>query len=61
MNWSNGWAYSTSASSSANWTVTAPLTYYTSGGTTPQPRPKTALEWLDDEIEAVCRLARQAA
>ena len=36
----------------------------TSGGggsySMPAPRPQTALEWLDAEIEATCRLAREA-
>jgi hypothetical protein len=45
-----------------NSTYTTPLTVYTGGGSgLPAPRPKTALDWLDDEIEAVCKLARQAA
>jgi hypothetical protein len=30
------------------------------GGLVSAPHPKTALEWLDDEIEAVCELARAA-
>lgn len=62
MNQGSNWAYNTvSSSSSATYTFTAPMTYYSSGSTAPVPRPKTALEWLDDEIEAVCKLARQAA
>lgn len=40
-------------------TWTGPVTVYSSGGSTmPAPRPQTALEWLDAEIEAVCKLAR---
>jgi hypothetical protein len=47
---------------SGNTTYVAPLTVYSGGGGgTPAPRPETALEWLDAEIEATCRLARQAA
>lgn len=46
-------------------TVAGPLTVYSDGGgagvySAPAPRPKTALEWLDDETESVCRLARAA-
>ena len=29
-----------------------------SNGGAPAPRPQTALEWLDAEIEAMCKLAR---
>lgn len=57
---SGDWAAS-NVSSSSSYTLTAPVTYYASGGITmPAPRPQTALEWLDAEIEAVCKLARLA-
>ena len=57
MNWSNGWAYNTASSSA---TYTMPVMYYSGGSTMPAPRPQTALEWLDAEVEAVCKLARLA-
>ena len=49
---------------SSGTTWVSPMTVTVDGGgggyTAPAPTPKTALEWLDDEIEATCRLARQA-
>ena len=64
---------STTGSSSATWPVIANggtsygkgVTYVSGGGGgglyTPPPRPQTALEWLDAEVEATCKLARQVA
>lgn len=65
----------TGGSSGVSWTM--PLTIsngsYVYGGSgnynagadagyvAPAPRPQTALEWLDAEIEATCKLARQAS
>jgi hypothetical protein len=37
---------------------TAPMVFTGGYAASPAPRPKTALEWLDDEIQAVCKLAR---
>ena len=51
--------YVYTTSSSTAWTM--PVTYYSAGGTNPVPRPQTALEWLDAEIEGICKLARMAA
>lgn len=64
--WPPQWAYNTVSSSGTTYTVTAPLAIMTGGGgggsyAVPAPRAQTALEWLDAEIEATCKLARQAA
>jgi hypothetical protein len=42
--------------------VTNGVTYISSGGTgswsAPEPKPQSALEWLDAEVEKTCALAR---
>lgn len=58
--WPQQWAYNTTCSGGTTYTMTAPLMVY-SGSTMPAPRSQTALEWLDAEIEATCKLARQGA
>ena len=62
--WPQQWMYNTVSSSGTTYTMTAPLTVYSGGAgggyTAPAPRKQTALEWLDAEIEAVCKLARIA-
>ncbi len=44
-------------------TWVGPTTISSDGGSysAPAPRPQTPLEWLDAEVEATCKLARQAA
>ena len=49
------------SSSSGNYVYSGGGSGGGSGGyTAPAPRPPTALEWLDAEIEKVCKLARLA-
>jgi hypothetical protein len=62
------YAYNTTVTTGTSTSWTLPLTisngsyvYSGSAGGVSAPRPQTALEWLDAEIEATCRLARQAA
>jgi len=51
----------TTGSSSTTWPLIVSSGHgYTYAGSTNTPRPQTALEWLDAEIEATCKLARQA-
>jgi hypothetical protein len=66
------WPYAYTTSGSATYTFSPSftsngysmplmLTSSGSGGwTAPAPREPTALEWLDAEIEATCKLARVA-
>lgn len=55
------WPYNYTTTST---TLTSMPLIVTSGGaggggwTSPAPRKQTALEWLDAEIESVCKLAR---
>lgn len=58
----------TAGSSSYTWngggsyTLSLPPVTYTSGySTNPPPRDPTVLEWLDSEVEKVCKLARAVA
>lgn len=53
-----GGSYVYTTSGSTAWTM--PVTYHSAGSTFPAPRPQTALDWLDAETEAVCKLARAA-
>ena len=60
----SGGATGYTTSSSTTWAM--PVTLYSGSGgsggyTSPAPRPQTALEWLDAEIESMCKLARQVA
>lgn len=61
------YVYTTSSSSTAGSFQFVPVgNGYTMAQPPPDParsssRPRTALDWLDDEVEAVCRLARLAA
>jgi hypothetical protein len=59
--WPQNWATTLSSSASTYTYTMSPLTVYSGGTSLPVPRPQTALEWLDAEVEAVCKLARQAA
>jgi hypothetical protein len=35
-----------------------PMTFTTSSLSPPEPRPQTAMEWLDSEVERTCAFAR---
>jgi hypothetical protein len=56
---------STSANFPVLWTGSSGymqgVTYVSGGSANPADRTPAALEWLDAEIEATCRLARLAA
>ena len=58
---SSGSNYNYVYTTSGTTALTMPATYWSAGGTNPVPRPQTALEWLDAEIEGTCKLARLAA
>jgi hypothetical protein len=50
--------YITSSSSAYSYILTPTVS---SSSAVSAPRPQTAMEWLDAEIEATCKLARQAS
>lgn len=66
--WTGNTVVTSSGTNTSLWNgsyTNSAVTIYTGGGSgysdPPAPRPKTALEWLDAEIETTCKLARQAA
>ena len=68
MAFNTGYNMVTTTGTSTNWTMPVTIStgdYVFSGGaggySMPAPRPQTALEWLDAEVEATCKLARLAA
>lgn len=60
------YTYTTSSSTAASFEFVPVGNGYTMVQPTPDlarssSKPQTALRWLDDEVEAVCKLARLAA
>lgn len=59
-NWTSGFTYTTATTNN-----TTPIFYVTEPSTiavTPaKPKPKTPLEWLREQVDEVCQLARNAA
>lgn len=60
------YTYTTSSSTAASFEFVPVGNGYTiqqarSGLGLPPSKPRTALDWLDDEVETVCKLARLAA